>query len=123
MAVEAESLRDTNSSADFERALKGSFDELTDFVGGAEFQQLVADLYALPLGERARFVERVVIDMDELRSRGIVPPDGIVVQRSAFADSRPTLFCVTKKLPAGHGWQKITVTFDNDGLTANGLDR
>jgi len=37
----------------------------------------------------------------------------MLIQRSEFADQRPTLFCVSKVLPLAYPWHKITVTFDS----------
>ncbi len=56
-------------------------------------------------------MRNVVINKDELVARGISVPEGMTVQRSAFADGRPTLFCVTKYLP--DRMRKVTITFDN----------
>jgi hypothetical protein len=106
-----------DASAAFERALKDSFVGLTEFVGRPEFVGLMEDLYELPIEQRQRFVDEVVMESEERRRRGIVEPDGIIVQRSTFADGRPTLFCVSKTLPPGHGFHRITVTFDNEGLS------
>jgi hypothetical protein len=48
-----------------------------------------------------------------------VVPHDIIFQRSAFSDNRPSLFCMTKYLPDGIGWKKVTITFDNpDGEPA-----
>jgi len=40
--------------------------------------------------------------------RGIKPPDGMVIQRSEFADGRPTLFCVSMvNLPLIRGTRSL----------------
>jgi hypothetical protein len=120
VAAEAGSELAADPSAALERDLKHSFVGLTEYVGRLAFGRLIDDLYELPLDERPRFVDEVVLEPEQRQRRGIVEPDGIVVQRSTFADGRPTLFCVSKKLPPGHGWHKITVTFDNDGMALGG---
>jgi hypothetical protein len=85
--------------------------DIAYFVNTEEFQSLLAELYSKPVSERHDFVRNVIINKDELATRGISVPDGMTVQRSAFADGRPTLFCVTKYLPGGK--RKVTITFDN----------
>ena len=50
------------------------------------------------------------------RGRGkwdLAVPNDMHLQRSEFADGRPTLFCVTKILPLAHPWHKVTITFDD----------
>ena len=85
--------------------------EIAEFVSTEEFQSLLSELYSKPTDERHDFVRNVVINKDELTARGISVPEGMTVQRSAFADGRPTLFCVSKYLPDRK--RKVTVTFDN----------
>jgi hypothetical protein len=85
--------------------------EVAEFVATEEFQALVAELYSKPVSERFAFVRDVAIDKDKLAKRGVSVPEGMTVQRSTFADGRPTLFCVSKYLPDGK--RKVTVTFDN----------
>lgn len=75
----------------------------------------------LPPDERASLVSEVVLDPGARASRGITVPAGLVIQRSTFADARPTLFCVAKHLPRNLGWKKVTITFDNpDTYAASG---
>jgi hypothetical protein len=88
--------------------------DLTDFVCSHEFKSMLLELGALPEHLKHEFVEFVLLDSDQLKLRGIRVPDGIQIQRSYFADQRPTLFCVTKKVPKGLFWEKITITFDNE---------
>ncbi len=120
MAATAGPAPAADASAAFEHVLRDSFVGLTEFVGRPEFVGLMEDLYELPQEQRRRFVDEVVMDPEERRRRGIVEPDGILVQRSTFADGRPTLFCVSKTLPPGHGFHKVTVTFDNEGVSFSG---
>lgn len=97
---------------EFRDKIRTSLLDIADFVDTAEFQQLLVDLWETPPEERPEFVRNVILDEGEMEKRGIEVPEDIVVQRSAFGDNRPTLFCVTKKL--GYGQRKVTVTFDNE---------
>jgi hypothetical protein len=85
--------------------------EIAEFVYTEEFQALVSELNRKSVSERYDFVRNVVINKDELAKRGISVPEGMIIQRSAFADKRPTLFCVTKYLSDQR--YKVTITFDN----------
>jgi hypothetical protein len=85
--------------------------EIAEFVFTVEFRSLLSELYSKTPSERHEFVREVVINPDELAKRGISVPEGMTLQRSAFADGRPTLFCVTKYLSDGK--RKVTITFDN----------
>jgi hypothetical protein len=87
--------------------------EIGKFVQTPEFQRLLFELRTIPVERRVEFVESVVLNRDELAHRGIETPCGMVLQRSYFADNRPTLFCVTKKLSQNE-W-KVTITFDAEG--------
>lgn len=92
--------------------VEGSLNEINEVVKSPPFQRLLADMRKLPSEEqRRRFVQDVVINSQALTDRGILVPDGLIVQRSAFADGRPTLFCITKYLSDGE--QKVTITFDD----------
>ena len=93
--------------------IRAALAEVSAFVQEPPFSDLIGELWALPLDERKVFVREVLIDGAELHRRGVVVPEGLVVQRSAFRDGRPTLFCVVKHLPPGLGWEKVTITFDN----------
>jgi hypothetical protein len=90
--------------------------ELTHFVCSEPFRSMLEELSALPEGLRHEYVDLVLLDPDLLRSRGVSPPPNIEIQRSYFSDGRPTLFSVTKRMPAGLLWEKITITFDNETL-------
>jgi hypothetical protein len=93
--------------------IQQSLEEIAAFVARPEFQRLLEDLYALPESERPQFVLDVVMNAEARAHRGIVVPDTMVMQRSTFADARPTLFCVSKLIPLAYPWRKVTVTFDN----------
>jgi hypothetical protein len=88
--------------------------EIARFVATPSFQALLDEMYALPKNERPTFVSDVVIDPQQRARRGITVPDDMVIQRSKFADGRPTLFCVTKVLPLAYPWHKVTMTFDSE---------
>ncbi|MEH2474596.1 hypothetical protein V1281_004221 [Nitrobacteraceae bacterium AZCC 2161] len=90
--------------------------ELCDYVCSESFQRVLCEVSSLPEALRHEFVEFVLLDEEQLAIRNILPPAGIAIQRSYFADRRPTLFCVTKKVPEGLLWKKITITFDNDSI-------
>jgi hypothetical protein len=77
------------------------------------FRALLDEMWNLPKEHRAEWVRQVILSDEALAARGIVVPAGMTLQRSAFADNRPTLFCVTKHLPPGLHWHKVTITFDN----------
>ena len=84
---------------------------LRDFASNKGFQQLLSELYKLPADERNNFVQENIINSTKLVARGIIVPKDIIIQRSAFADNRPTLFCITKYRP--DGLSKLTITFDS----------
>lgn len=84
-------------------------------VQSEQFQSMLREFWRLAPSDRADFVDQVLLNPTELRLRfDLVLPDDVLLQRSSFADGRPTLFCLCKHLeqPAG-GWQKVTITFDN----------
>jgi hypothetical protein len=85
--------------------------EIAHFVFTDEFRSMLSELYSKPVSERAEFVRDVMINPEEQDKRGISVPEGMAVQRSTFADGRPTLFCVTNYLSDGK--RKVTITFDN----------
>jgi hypothetical protein len=49
-----------------------------------------------------------------LAKRGVERPPDLLIQRSAFGDRRPTLFCVKKWLPPDMFWENVNITFDNE---------
>jgi hypothetical protein len=93
--------------------MRSALVEIAEFVEEPPFSNLLTELWALPLELRKDFIREVLLDSSELQRRGVVVPPGLTVQRSAFRDNRPTLFCITKHLPAGLLWDKVTITFDN----------
>lgn len=101
------------SRAIIQSTIRQNLEEIKAFVATPEVQRLLEDLYALPEADRPQFVLDVVMDAEARARRGIIVPDNMVIQRSAFADGRPTLFCVSKLIPLAYPWRKVTVTFDS----------
>ncbi len=87
--------------------------ELQNFASTTQFQALLNELYALPIDRRSQFVVDVVLDARELEKRRIVVPPNLKLQRSAFRDNRPTLFCIVLHIRDGLQWSKVTITYDN----------
>ena len=85
--------------------------EIGEFVTLPEFRDLLDELEATPYEQRPAFVQRVLLQPEELEARGVDVPEGMTIQRSSFGDDRPTLFCVSKMLPDER--RKVTITFDN----------
>lgn len=90
-----------------------ALEDVISFVQTEEFQGVLQELHETPTTEKPKFVVDILLSDKELEKRGISVPEGLLIQRSTFADNRPTLFCVSKKLPHGCLWEKVTVTFDN----------
>lgn len=116
----AEGRRSTQPATDDAQApevvqstIQRGIDEIGKLVLTPEFQALLDELYALPEDDRPAFVKDVILDPDQRARRGVVLPPDMFVQRSAFADRRPTLFCVSKVLPLAYPWHKVTITFDS----------
>ncbi len=103
------------SQDELQSVMRAHYDKLIAFVTTEEFKQLFEELMALPPQARPAFVQDVVIDRDQLRARGIEVPEGILIQRSAFGDMRPTLFAVKHFLPDRYRnvWENVNLTFDN----------
>lgn len=95
------------------RALQHAMECVVEFALTPQFSAVFREMFSLPYELRYEFVELVLLDPDELLRRDVRLPSGIDIQRSWFADERPTLFCITKRLPPGMGWKVATVTIDN----------
>ena len=93
--------------------IRESVQKIGQFVCRPEFQALVDELFSLDKKARPNFVLNVILNEEERRKRGIVVPTGMIIQRSTFADNRPTLFCITQRVPLARPWDKVTITFDN----------
>jgi len=110
---EKQATLDGASSGAIETEIKHGIEAIGKFVTSAAFQKILADLGGLTEGARPRFIADELLDPVGRAERGLSVPDGMCIQRSAFADGRPTLFCVSKTLPLAYPWHKVTITFDN----------
>ena len=79
------------SQAELTDVMRATYDELIEVAASAPFKSLMDELGALPAPERPDFVLRVILDESQREERGLVLPDGVLVQRSAFGARRPTL--------------------------------
>lgn len=104
------------SRAELMEAMRSGYDALIDFVDTPEFQSLLAEMRELPAANRPAFVQDVLLNSEALAERGITVPEGVMIQRSAFGDRRPTLFAVKKWLPEKFKdvWENVNLTFDNE---------
>ncbi len=96
--------------------MRKNYDDIIDFVTQPAFKAIYEELMRLPQNKRPAFVVDVLLQPDELARRGVVVPEGILIQISAFGDRRPTLFAVKKFLPAKYhrAWENVNITFDNE---------
>jgi len=85
--------------------------DVSAFAETPAFQALLQELKDTPRPQRPDFVKSFVLQKGALEKRGIQVPEDMIIQRSKFADARPTLFCVTKYLKDGK--RKITITYDD----------
>jgi len=88
-----------------------AYKKIRSFVELSEFQELLKELNNVAPEDRPQFVQAVLLNTTELKTRGINTPDDLTIQRTVFQDGRPTLFCITKYL--SDGVTKATITFDN----------
>lgn len=97
-------------------AMRSTYDELIAFVSQPAFRAVYREMREVPASERPSFVNKVLLDRDELERRGVTIPPGVLVQTSAFGDRRPTLFSVKKFLPEKFhaAWENVNLTFDNE---------
>jgi hypothetical protein len=97
------------------QVMRRTYDELLDVVAREEFQALLHELYSLHPTERPSFVLSEILPVEKREKRGVILPEGILVQRSSFGDGRPTLFCIKKYLPEDcrEFWENVNITFDN----------
>ena len=96
-----------------QRAVEEGLAEISRFVQSEAFRAVYSEMWSLAQEARAQFVADVLLNPRELLARGVQVPDKLVIQRSAFRDNRPTLFCITRHLEPGLLWAKVTITFDN----------
>jgi hypothetical protein len=102
--------------AELAGVMRRTYDEILAFITTPEFTELLAEMGTLGAARRPAFIAEVLLDPEELQQRGVVAPEGILIQRSAFGDRRPTLFVVKKFLPDKYRnvWQNVNITFDNE---------
>lgn len=100
---------------ELEAVMRSHYAEIIEFVTTPEFRSAMEEMTSLLPEERPNFVYDVLLNDDELAKRGIRRPNGLLIQRSAFGDRRPTLFVVKKFLPEKYKnvWQNVNITFDN----------
>lgn len=104
------------SQAELQAVMRKHYDKIIDFITSEPFKALMEEMSAITHQERPRFVSEVLLNKKELAQRGVKIPEGILIQRSAFGDRRPTLFAVKHFLPDDYTnvWQNVNITFDND---------
>ncbi len=97
------------SKDELAQVMQANYNDLIDFVTTPEFKEVMKEFGSLHSQERPVFVVSVLLNNEELAKRGIQVPPGILIQRSAFGDRRPTLFCVKKHLPSEYAdvWQNV----------------
>jgi hypothetical protein len=101
-------------TSDLVRAeIKKGIEAIGEFVLSPAFQNMLTELAELEEEARPQFVVDELLEPTRRAQRNLVVPDGMHLQRSQFADGRPTLFCVSKELPLAYPWHKVTITFDN----------
>ena len=98
------------------RVMRQGYDDLIAFITQPAFRAVHGEMMSLPPNERPAYVMSVIMRPEELARRGVVTPEGILVQTSAFGDRRPTLFAVKKFLPAKYhkAWENVNWTFSNE---------
>jgi len=87
---------------------------LTEFIATPAFQLALAELYALPMAERAAFVRDELVDDFARLPRAIRLPEGVEFRQARRG--QPMLFSLVCHLPeALHvPWQNVTVSFGHD---------
>lgn len=98
--------------------MRNHYDKIIDFITSEPFKRILYELSAMSHLARPQFVHDVLLNDEELKERGVDIPSGILIQRSAFGDRRPTLFAVKHFLPEKYAsvWQNVNITFDNKYL-------
>lgn len=102
--------------AELARAMRKTYDDIIAFVTTPEFRNFYEEMMSLNPAQRPGFISRVLFRPEELSKRGIVVPEGILIQTSAFGDRRPTLFAVKKMMPTKYQsvWENMNLTFNNE---------
>lgn len=103
------------SQRELQDVMRAHYDKIIDFITSAPFKALMEEMSDISHLDRPKFVREVLLDSDELNKRGVIVPPGILIQRSAFGDRRPTLFAIKHFLPKAYSdvWQNVNITFDN----------
>jgi hypothetical protein len=98
------------------RVMRQTYDDIIAFVTTAGFAAFYEEMMSLDPKRRPAFISRVLFQPNEMRRRGIVVPEGILIQTSAFGDRRPTLFAVKKMMPVKYQlvWENMNLTFNNE---------
>lgn len=105
------------TAADLTAAMQSNYDDLLAFFYSDAFQGVHQHMQTLTPKARAAFVRDVVIQPEALKEQfGVSVPDDIMIQRSAFGDRRPTVYCLKKWLP-----EKFHVVWENTNLTFDEL--
>jgi len=101
---------------ELQTVMREHYDKLISFVSTPEFRSIFEELMSLDPHQRPAFIQEVLLDEAKLAERGIIIPEGILIQRSAFGDRRPTLFAVKHFLPERYRdvWENVNLTFDNE---------
>jgi hypothetical protein len=99
---------------ELKEVMRRGYDDLIDLAISEPFKSICRELHNLPDYERYDFVKSVLLSPEEIRRRGVQVPEGVLIQRSAFGDRRPTLFCIKKYLPTRFhsAWENVNLTFD-----------
>ena len=107
-------------SEELETVMREHYDKLIAFVSTPNFKLIFEELMGLQPSQRPAFIQDVLLDEVKLAERGISVPEGILIQRSAFGDRRPTLFAVKHFLPERYRnvWENVNLTFDNEYLNS-----
>lgn len=113
-----ESLNENDLSSELSVQIDEGMLRIRDFVQSEGFMKLYTEVMRVTESRRHEFLDVVLSDPAILKAYGIIIPDGMKIQKSEFADGRPTLFCVTAYLPKGLAWRKVTLTFDNADINS-----
>ena len=100
----------SSGSVSSQQEIRAALEEVASFVETPSFRVLLHDLGKIEPSQRPDYVRNVILDPAELSKRSIYVPSSLKIQRSAFGDNRPTLFCVAKDLNQN---EKVTITFNN----------
>jgi hypothetical protein len=101
---------------ELQAVMREHYDKLIAFASSPGFKLVFEDLMQLHPQHRPAFVQNVLLDAAKLAAYGVKVPEGILIQRSAFGDRRPTLFAVKHFLPEKYRnvWENVNLTFDNE---------